>query len=113
MERMSIILAIWAGGLIGSAEDVLMDSNEVLTFERSAFQIFYGSNSTFIISFWQNQIYMFQSPTEAVSSNTRILFIDFPGVTWLQLHFYLFWIVTSKIFSRQFWHTVFLTTLNR
>jgi len=38
-------------GLIGSDEDVLMHSNEVLTFERSAFQIFYGSNSTFIISF--------------------------------------------------------------
>ena len=90
MEWVFIILAIWVGGLIGSDEDVLMHSNEVLTFERSAFQIFYGRNSTFIISFWQNQIYMFHSPTAAVSSNTRILLIDLPGVNWLRLHSYLF-----------------------
>ena len=40
-------------------------SDEGLTLETSAFQIVHGGNSTFIKHVWQNNIFLFHSPTDA------------------------------------------------
>ena len=44
---------------------VLIRSDEGLTLETSAFQIFHGGNSTFINSFDNTQIFVLISPTNA------------------------------------------------